>query len=51
MVVKAVLMPKKTIRTNDGLGDFEVIEERREKNLIHKPLGSDDEESFDDSDW
>jgi hypothetical protein len=27
-----------------------VIEERREKNLIHKPLGSDDD-SFDESDW
>jgi len=50
MVVKAVLKPKKTIRANDGLGDFEVIEERREKNLIHKPLGSDDD-SFDESDW
>jgi hypothetical protein len=50
MVVKAVLKPKKTIRANDGLGDFEVIEERREKSIIQKPLGSDDESNFDDSD-
>jgi len=34
MVVKAVLKPKKTITANDGFGDFEVIEERREKGFI-----------------
>jgi hypothetical protein len=28
-----------------------VIEERREKSIIQKPLGSDDESNFDDSDW
>jgi len=42
MQVKAVLKPKKTIRTNDGFGDFEVIEERREKGFIQEPLDSDD---------
>lgn len=51
LVVKAVLKPKKTITANDGFGDFEVIEERREKGFIQKPLNSDDDASFDDSDW
>lgn len=50
MVVKAVLKPKKTITANDGFGDFEVIEERREKGFIQKPLDSEDDASFDDSD-
>ena len=34
MVVKAVLQPKKTIRANDGQGEWEVVEEKREKNFI-----------------
>lgn len=35
MVVKSVMKPKKIIRTDDGNGEWEVID-KREKGLIQK---------------
>lgn len=43
MVVKSVLKPKKTIRSGDGQGEWEVVE-KRQSYLIQKPDDSDDDE-------
>ena len=51
MKYKKVLKPKKTLR--DDLGDWEVVEEKREAYLIEKPVytDSEDEVSDSESDW
>lgn len=48
MKYKKVLMPKKTLR-GDDLGDWEVVEEKRDGYLVEKPLYTDSEEEDDDS--
>ena len=51
MKYKKVLKPKKTI--NDDLGEWEVVEEKRDAYLIEKPVytDSEDEVSDSESDW
>lgn len=49
MKYKRVLKPKKTVR--DDLGDWEVVEEKRDAFLIEKPVYTDSEEEEDDSDY
>ena len=51
MKYKKVLKPKKTLR--DDLGDWEVVEEKRDGYLIEKPVytDSEDEVSDSESDW
>lgn len=51
MKYKKVLKPKKTLR--DDLGDWEVVEEKRDAYLIEKPVytDSEDEVSDSESDW
>ena len=54
MKFKAVLQPKKTIRDKTGGGDWEVVDEKREKTLIEKPVvtdSDDDEEPYVSSDY
>lgn len=48
MKYKKVLKPKKTLR--DDLGDWEVVEEKRDAFLIEKPVYTDSEDEVDDSD-
>lgn len=42
MVVKSVLKPKKTLKAQDGQGDWEVVD-KRQSYLIQKPDDSDEE--------
>lgn len=51
MKYKKVLKPKKTLR--DDLGEWEVVEEKRDAYLIEKPVytDSEDEVSDSESDW
>lgn len=51
MKYKKVLKPKKTLR--DDHGDWEVIEEQRGSYFIEKPVHTDSEAEFEDSesDW
>ena len=44
-MIKQVLMPKKTIKANDGMGDFEVVG-KREKVIVEKAINSDDSDSY-----
>lgn len=46
IVFKAVMKPKKTIKTDDGNGEWEVID-KREKGLIQKKQDDDDDENDD----
>jgi len=43
MVVKSVLKPKKTVKAQDGQGEWEVVE-KRQSYLIQKPDDSDEAE-------
>jgi hypothetical protein len=47
MKYKKVLKPKKTLR--DDHGDWEVIEEQRGSYFIEKPVHTDSEAEFEDS--
>lgn len=48
MKVKRVLKPKKTFKTNDGDGDWEVVEEKRETFAVKRPVYTDSEDDGDD---
>lgn len=48
MKVKRVLKPKKTVKTNDGDGDWEVVEEKRETFAVKRPVYTDSEDDLDD---
>ena len=48
MKYKKVLKPKKTVK--DDLGEWEVVEEKRDAYLIEKPVYTDSEDEVDDSD-
>lgn len=48
MKVKRVLKPKKTLKTNDGDGDWEVVEEKRETFAVKRPVYTDSEDDGDD---
>lgn len=41
MVVKSILKPKKTLKADDGQGEWEVVG-KRESYLVQKPEDSDD---------
>ena len=44
-VIKQVLKPKKTIKADDGMGEWEVVG-KREKVIVEKPINSDDSDSY-----
>lgn len=48
MKVKRVLKPKKTVKTNDGEGDWEVVEEKRDTFAVKRPVYTDSEDDLDD---
>jgi len=43
---KQVFMPKKTITANDGLGDWEMVEQKRETYTVEKSDESSEDDAF-----